>query len=309
MENNTLYNSFNAFVRSRLGCKVQKISVNGGFSCPNRDGKISTGGCTFCSNAAFTPSYCNAQDSVKEQLDKGIRFFSHKYTDCRYLAYFQSYTNTYAPLDRLRQAYESALQVDGVKGLIISTRPDCMSDELTDYLSHLSEKYFVLVEFGVESADNTTLRRINRGHTFEQACETICKVSSKGIMTGAHLILGLPGEDENNILSQADAIAQLPLTTIKLHQLQIIENTPIEREFREKPQDFIHFTIDSYISLLADYIERLNPAFVIDRFVTQSPNGMVLWPCWGIKSYRYVSMLQAELAKRGTCQGSTFKGL
>ena len=200
MADNMLFNSFNTFVRSKLGCKVQKISVDGGFSCPNRDGTISTGGCTFCCNAAFTPSYCSAQDSVKEQLEHGIRFFSHKYTDCRYLAYFQSYTNTYAPLDKLCKAYESALQVDGVDGLIISTRPDCMSPELADYLSELSKKHFVLVEFGIESADNVTLQRINRGHTFEQAKETICNVSSKGIMTGAHVILGLPGENENNIL-------------------------------------------------------------------------------------------------------------
>lgn len=301
------YNDFNSFMRRTFGMKMQKISVDTGFSCPNRDGTISKGGCTFCSNTAFTPSYCDPSLTVAQQLEKGIGFFRHKYSDCGYLAYFQSNTNTYAPFDRLVKVFDQALDNKLIKGLVISTRPDCMPDYLLDYLSGLSERTFVLVEYGVESTNDTTLRRINRGHTFEQAVEAIESTAARNVMVGAHMIVGLPGESCRDVLRQAETMSLLPLTTIKIHQLQVIRKTPLEWDFINNNDDFLHLDADQYISLLADYIERLNPAFVIDRFVTQSPKGMVLWPNWGLKSFRYVEMLCSELQRRGTRQGSFFK--
>lgn len=306
MEQLLRYNDFNSFMRGIFGMKMQKISVDTGFSCPNRDGTISKGGCTFCSMSAFTPPYCSPSLSVAEQLEKGVDFFRHKYSDCGYVAYFQSNTNTYAPFDRLVQVYSQALENNTVKGIIISTRPDCMSNVLLDYLSQLSRQTFVLVEYGVESTNDNTLRHINRGHTFSQAVDAIERTANKGVMVGAHMILGLPGEGIDDILQQAQTISRLPLTTVKLHQLQVIRNTPLEWEFINSRDHFLQLEAVQYIQLLADYIERLNPAFVLDRFVTQSPKGMVLWPDWGLKSYQYVQMLNDELQRRGHRQGSLF---
>ncbi|MBQ2011630.1 MAG: TIGR01212 family radical SAM protein, partial [Bacteroidaceae bacterium] len=227
------YVEFGPWLQSELGCKVQKISVNAGMTCPNRDGTLGTGGCTFCNNQTFNPAYCRTEKSVTQQLEEGKQFFARKYPAMKYLAYFQAYTNTYAELDRLVSLYEEALRVPDVVGLVIGTRPDCMPDNLLDYLEELNRRTFLIVEYGVESANDETLLRINRGHTFRQSCEAICRTAERGIRVGAHVILGFPWEPFDELMRQAEEIGRLPLTTLKLHQLQIIRGTQLAREYAE----------------------------------------------------------------------------
>ena len=229
------YNDYGTWLRSRFPFKVQKISVDAGFTCPNRDGRISRGGCTFCNNDTFNPSYCNKDASVSEQLETGKRFFAHKYPDMRYLAYFQAFTNTYAPLDTLKRLYEEALSTDGVVGIVIGTRPDCVCPTLLDYLATLARQTFVSVEYGIESTNDATLKRINRGHTFDCARRAIADTAARGIVTGGHVILGLPGEDREESLRQAGTISTTALHTLKIHQLQIIRGTRLAREYAEQP--------------------------------------------------------------------------
>ena len=259
------YNDFSSFMSKRFSGRIQKISVNAGFTCPNRDGFVGVGGCSYCDNRAFNPLYCENSLSVEQQIKKGIGFFSRKYSEMRYLVYFQAFTNTYAELCRLKQLYESALSVSDVVGIVISTRPDCMPDNLLDYLQELSVRCFLLVEYGVESVNDRTLCEINRCHTFAQAKETIIRTASRGIMTGAHFIIGLPGEGKDDFMAQAEAASKLPLTTLKLHQLQIIKKTRMAKEYADHPEKFIQFSAEEYLSIVADYLERLNPEIVVDR--------------------------------------------
>ena len=294
------------FLKSRFDFKVQKISVNAGFTCPNRDGTVGTGGCTYCNNQTFSPEYCQTNKSISRQISEGIEFFSRKYPEMKYLAYFQSYTNTYGKLTELTEKYEEALAIPGVVGLIIGTRPDCMPDKLLDYLTRLAQKTFVLIEYGVESTYNSTLQYINRGHDFETAKETICKTAAAGILTGAHLILGLPGEDRNTILSHAEKISCLPLTTLKLHQLQLIRHTHMARQYMETPEKFHLYEIDEYIDLAIDFAERLNPGIVIERFVSQSPKELLIAPQWGLKNYEFTARLLHRMQERDTYQGKYY---
>ncbi|MBR3520011.1 MAG: TIGR01212 family radical SAM protein [Paludibacteraceae bacterium] len=286
--------------------KMQKISVNGGFSCPNRDGRISKGGCTYCNNRTFHPDYCQSTKSITEQIEEGIAFFSRKYKSMRYLAYFQSYTNTYGETQRLIEKYEEALSHPLVDGLILGTRPDCMADDLLAYLSELSRRKYVMVEYGVESTDDDSLRLINRGHTFSDAQAAIRKTASAGVHTCAHLILGLPKESRETMLEHARRIAELPLDTIKLHQLQLIKGTVMARQHEEHPEWFHLFTADEYIDLAIDFLELLPRTIVVERFVSQSPKDLLIAPDWGLKNYEFTAKLEKRLAERDTFQGRCF---
>lgn len=297
------YREFGDFLRERFPFKAQKIAINAGFTCPNRDGSKGRGGCTYCNNQTFNPSYCQTDKSVTDQLAEGVRFFSRKYPEMRYLAYFQAYTSTYGELERLERLYEEALGYPGVVGLVIGTRPDCMPDHLLDYLARLSEQVLVLVEYGVESTLDRTLRRINRGHDFAEAEEAIRRTAARGIAVGAHLILGLPGESRDEILGHADRLSELPLTTLKLHQLQLIRHTRMALEFERQPEDFHLFTVDEYIDLAIDFIERLDPAIALERFVSQSPKELLIAPDWGLKNYEFTARVNRRLAERDSWQG------
>lgn len=297
------YREFGDFLRERFPFKAQKIAINAGFTCPNRDGSKGRGGCTYCNNQTFNPSYCQTDKSVTDQLAEGVRFFSRKYPEMRYLAYFQAYTSTYGELERLERLYEKALGYPGVVGLVIGTRPDCMPDHLLDYLARLSEQVLVLVEYGVESTLDRTLRRINRGHDFAEAEEAIRRTAARGIAVGAHLILGLPGESRDEILGHADRLSELPLTTLKLHQLQLIRHTRMALEFERQPEDFHLFTVDEYIDLAIDFIERLDPAIALERFVSQSPKELLIAPDWGLKNYEFTARVNRRLAERDSWQG------
>ena len=302
--NTPYYNDYGTWIRRQFPYRVQKISIDAGFTCPNRDGRISTGGCIYCDNRTFNPSYCQRRHSVTQQLEEGKRFFAHKYPDMKYLAYFQAFTNTYAPLSQLKALYEEALQVDDIVGFVIGTRPDCVSDELLDYLAELNQRTFVLVEYGIESANNDTLLRINRGHSFEQSQEAILHTHQRGLLTGAHIILGLPGEDAAESLRQASIISSLPIDILKIHQMQIIRGTRLAEEFAANP--FHIYTVDEYIKLIAEYIQRLRPDLILERFVSQSPKELLIAPHWGLKNYEFTNLLVNHLKQNKIYQGQFF---
>ncbi|CCZ47505.1 MAG TPA: TIGR01212 family radical SAM protein [Mediterranea massiliensis] len=307
METKIRYNDFPTFLKRLFTGKVQKISINAGFTCPNRDGTVGYGGCTYCNNQTFNPEYCRTEKSVSVQLEEGKRFFAHKYPEMKYLAYFQAYTNTYGELEALKRKYEEALAVDDVVGLVIGTRPDCMPNALLDYLEALARRTFVLVEYGIESTLDCTLRRINRGHTWQAAVDAVERTAARGLPVGGHVILGLPGESREDILGQAADISRLPLDTLKLHQLQLIRGTRMAREYEERPEDFHLFhDVDEYISLVVDYIQRLRPDLVLERFVSQSPKELLLAPDWGLKNYEFNHRLQKRMKELDAWQGKLY---
>nr|WP_297075007.1 TIGR01212 family radical SAM protein [Prevotella sp.] len=288
------YNDFGSWIRKRFpDFRVQKISIDAGFSCPNRDGRISSGGCTYCDNRTFNPSYCDRRKSITEQLEEGKAFFGRKYPDMKYLAYFQAYTNTYAKVELLRQMYEEALQVEDVVGIVIGTRPDCVSDELLDYLEVLNRRTFVLVEYGIESANDETLKRINRGHDFACCRDAVERTHARGILTGAHIIIGLPGEDAAESLRQAPIISSLPIDILKIHQMQIIKGTRLAQEYAEHP--FHVYTVEEYIDVIVKYIRLLRKDLVLERFVSQSPKELLVAPKWGLKNYEFTNLLNNKL--------------
>ena len=299
--NTPYYYDYGTWIRHRFPFRVQKISVDAGFTCPNRDGRLSTGGCIYCDNRTFNPAYCQRQDSITLQLEAGKLFFARKYPEMKYLAYFQAYTNTYASIDHLRQLYEEALRVKDVVGIVIGTRPDCVSDELLDYLEDLNRRTFLIVEYGVESANDETLQRINRGHNFEQSCMAIEKTHQRGILTGAHIILGLPGEDAQESLRQAPVISSLPIDILKIHQMQIIRGTRLAAEFERNP--FHIYDIDEYIHLIASYIQRLRKDLILERFVSQSPKELLIAPHWGLKNHEFTDLLNNYLKQHNIHQG------
>ena len=303
------YNEYGFWLKEQLGVKAQKISLNAGFTCPNRDGRVGTGGCTYCNNQTFNPDYCATDKSITQQLEEGKRFFARKYPDMKYLAYFQAYTNTYDALSTLIAKYEEALSVPDVVGLVIGTRPDCMPPDLLDYLEELNHRTFLIVEYGIESVYDATLLRINRGHTHTRTVDAIIRTAARGIRVGAHLILGLPGETREDMLHEATVLSELPLTLLKLHQLQLIKGTRMAEEYATNPSDFHLFTPDEYIDLIIDFLERLRPDLVLERFVSQSPSSLLAIPGWGLKNHEFVAKVKQRLAQRNAYQGRLHSSL
>ena len=297
------YNDFPAFCRRLFGGRVQKLSVDGGFSCPNRDGKKGTGGCTFCNNESFNPDYCRSVESIYCQLNKGIRFFNAKYQGQHYLAYFQAYSNTYAPLEVLRKRYEEALSHPGIVGIVIATRPDVINEEILDYLEQLARKCYVCIEFGIESTDNAVLEKINRGHTYEDAERAVKCAAGRGVYIGSHLIFGLPGETTRSMLEGAVRVSRLPVDILKLHQLQIVRGTRMAEEYLDNPSLFRLYSLNEYLDFVVDVIERMNPEVYLERFVNQSPPEYLIAPNWGVKNYEFVAKLDKRLKERDSWQG------
>lgn len=295
-----MYKTLSDFLKEHFDGKIQKLSINAGFTCPNRDGTVGWGGCTYCNNQSFNPDYCETSESVTEQLERGKEFFARKYPSMRYLAYFQAYTSTYGKVEHLISLYEEALKVKDIVGLVIGTRPDCMPPTLLSYLSELAKRTFVMVEYGVESCLDRTLLRINRGHDFSCAAEAIRKTRDAGIYVGVHLILGLPGESHEDIMSQAELLNNLPLDTLKLHQLQIIKGTKMAKEYAEHPEDFsLYKTSEEYADLVCDFIIRLRPDITLERFTSSSPKSLLIAPDWGMKNYEFVELVKKRLALLG----------
>ena len=303
------YNSYSAYFRARFGERVQKVAINAGFTCPNRDGRVGVGGCTFCNNEAFTPSYCKAVKSITQQIDEGIEFHQRRYRNAsRYLAYFQSFSNTYAPLEVLRERYSEALSHEGVVGLVIGTRPDCVSEEILDYLAELAKGHYITVEYGIESCYDDTLLRINRGHDFACAERAVKMSAERGLAVGAHFVLGLPGESDEMILEQVERINALPLTTIKFHQLQVFRGTAMEREYDEYPEHFRFWELDEYLDLMVEILRRLRPDIVVERFASEAPPRYHHGRNWGlIRNETLWSMFEQKLKERGAYQGELYK--
>ena len=302
------FNSYAAHFRRVFGHRMQKVTINAGFSCPNRDGKISTGGCTFCDNAAFTPSYCDSAKSITQQIDEGIEFHRKRYrTAQQYLAYFQSFSNTYAPLERLRECYDEALAHPDIAGIVVGTRPDCVDEQKLDYFAELSRKKYVAIEYGVESCYDETLRRINRGHDFATAERAIQMTAERGIHCGAHFILGLPGESDEMLIEQVERINALPLTTVKFHQLQLFRGTALAREWDEHPERFRFWTIEEYLDLFVEILRRLRPDIVVERFAGEAPPRYHHTEGWGlVRNEQLLAMLDKRLEQRGVHQGDIF---
>ena len=305
-ESEKRYNDFPTYFRNKFLERVQKVSVDAGFTCPNRDGTKGRGGCSYCNNKTFKPTYCNLENSVTHQIQQGIDFFAQKYQAMKYLAYFQAYTNTYAPLEDLKRLYEEALHHPKVVGLVISTRPDSVNGKLLDYLAELSQRTYVMVEFGLESHLDKSLNLINRGHTFADSVWALEQTKLRGINNCAHLILGLPGETREDWLEQAKVVSKLPVKNLKLHQLQIHKGTVLEKQYQDRPEQFHLFSAEEYIELVVDYLELLNPRIIVERFISQAPPDMLLAPKWGLKNFEFVAKVEKRLAQRDTWQGRLY---
>ena len=289
-----LYRDFADFLSEHFGGKVQKIAVNAGFTCPNRDGTKGTGGCTYCNNQSFNPGYCAPSLSVSEQLEQGKAFFGRKYPEMKYLAYFQAYTNTHSDdIDRLVGLYREALEVTDVVGLIIGTRPDCMPQPLLDRLTQLPG--WVMVEYGAESASDETLVRVNRCHTWADTADAVRRTHEAGLPCGLHLIMGLPREDEATMLATIDRVNELPVDTVKIHQLQLIRGTRMARDVEVGLYDIPRFTAEEYIELCVKLLRRLRPDIAVERFVSQSPPDLLIYPRWNLKNYQFTNLLHKRL--------------
>lgn len=306
------FNAYSDCLKKRLGERLQKVAINAGFTCPNRDGTLATGGCTYCNNAAFNPSYCSPDKSIAQQIEEGISFHaSHRYKKAqRYLAYFQPYSNTYAPLDTLRKLYDEALQHPLVAGLVVGTRPDCVDKAKLDYLAQLAQTRYVAVEYGVESCYDRTLRRINRGHDFATAQRAICDTAQRGLHVCAHFIFGLPGEAKSEMLAEADIISQLPIGSAKFHQLQLVKGTPMADEYRRCPSDFVRFEVAEYVNFFIDFLEHLRPDIAIERFAGEAPPRFLAQHEWGlIRNEQLLALLERRMEERGSWQGKYFGDL
>ncbi|MEC7646482.1 MAG: TIGR01212 family radical SAM protein [Bacteroidota bacterium] len=307
MKNSKRYKDFTSFVRDKFGFRVQKVCINAGFTCPNKDGSKGVGGCTYCNNNTFNPDYCKPIKPIKVQIEEGIEFFCGKYKSQKYLAYFQAYTNTYAPLDDLKKMYEEALEHKDVVGLVIATRPDCIENNVLDYLQELVNKgYFIKLEFGLESTNNETLKIINRCQTHEHAIDAFNRANNRGIHLGGHLILGLPGETKNDMLEHARKISNLPVNTLKVHHLQIVKHTMMAYQFKHTPEMFTFMQLDEYIDLVVDFIELLNPDIILERFFSESPAKMLIYPKYGLKNFEVKHLVEKRLEERNAFQGRLF---
>ena len=302
------FNSYSRYFARQFGGRVQKISIDAGFSCPNRDGKISTGGCTFCSNAAFNPSYCRPEKSIKQQIEEGIEFHQRRYRRAnQYLAYFQPFSNTYKPLKELKTIYRQALEIPEIVGIVIGTRPDLIDEGILQYLSEIRQNHYVMLEYGVESVYDETLKRVNRGHDFATAERAIRMTAEHGIPCGAHFIFGLPGESKTMMLDAAGIISRLPLTTVKFHQLQIFKDTKMAEEYLQRPEAFHLFDLEEYIDFVIDFTERLSPDIVIERFAGEvPPRYLVSEPWMKLRYDEVLGKIEKRMEERETWQGRMY---
>jgi len=308
MEIEKRYNDFSSFIRRKFNGRVQKVSIDAGFTCPNKDGTKGVGGCTYCNNNTFNPDYCKPIKPITQQIEEGIVFFSKKYKTQKYLAYFQAFTNTYAPLTDLRKMYEEALSHPDVIGLVIATRPDSIKDEVLDYLEELAAKdYFIKLEFGLESTKNETLVEINRCQTHEEAIDAFKRADGRGLHLGGHLILGLPGETKEDMLNHARKVSQLPMNTLKIHHLQIVKHTMMAVQFKKNPEMFTFMELDEYIDLVVDFLEILNPEIIVERFFSESPARMLIYPKYGLKNFEVKHLVEKRLEEREAVQGRLFE--
>lgn len=295
-------------MRQRLGTRPQKLALDVGLSCPNRDGNIAYGGCTFCLNKAFSPSYCREHDTLLRQIDRAIEFHAlRRRTSERYIAYLQSGSNTYAPIEKLEEIYKTILSHPRISGIIVGTRPDCISPQKLDLLEHISHSTYVAIEYGIESLNDHTLRHVNRGHDTATTIEAIEATRARSIDIGAHLIVGLPGESEEQLISDMKLINRLGINFIKFHQLQIYRHTPIADEWRHHPERFMLGTpnsIDLYTRLMTTLIRHLDPKISIERMASTAPRHLVEHsPLGGLRPDMVRQRIIEELRAQDATQG------
>ena len=308
--NGKRYNDFSSYIKTIFSERVQKVSLDTGFTCPNRDGSKGIGGCTYCNNNTFNPEYCEPIKPISQQLNEGIDFFSKKYKTQKYLAYFQAYTNTYSDFENIKRMYTEAISHPKVVGMVIGTRPDCINKDIIEMLADFAKDYYISLEFGVESTLNRTLNLINRCHTYEETIAAYNMAKDKGIHLGAHMILGLPGESKNEILEHAIKISKLPIQTLKLHHLQIVKYTMMAKQLKDTPEMFNLFEVNDYIDFVTEFIALVRPDIVIERFTSESPAKLLIAPKWnGIKNFEMVDKINKKLIEKDLWQGCRYSVL
>lgn len=301
------WNDYSSYIKSIFGVRVQKISVDAGFTCPNRDGSKGHGACIYCTNESFSPFYCNSEISVTDQLQKGIDFFSPKYKTQKYLAYFQSYTNTYGSVDTLKKTYSEALHTKGVEGLVIATRPDCINAEILEMIKEISANKYLSIEFGAESTIDRTLDFINRGHSWQQTIDAVNLTNSFGINCGLHFIIGLPGETEEDFYTHAKRISELPVKTLKIHQMQVLKGTRLESIYHKNPELIFDLNLENYIRIIINFLELLNPEIIVERFTSESPKNLIIYPDWkGKKNFEISHIVANKMREAGSYQGKRY---
>lgn len=303
------FNAYSNYFQKQFGGRLQKVSINAGFTCPNRDGSKGTGGCSFCHNQAFSPHYCTPEKSVRQQIDEGIHFHRNRYKrTSQYMAYFQSYSNTYGTLEELQPIYQQALDHPDITGLVIGTRPDCIDERKLAYFAGIAKDMYVILEYGIESCYDTTLSRINRGHTFEETCKAIQLTRSYGLQCGGHLIFGLPGESRKEMMQEAGILSSLPLTHVKFHQLQLIKGSAMAQDYRNHPDDYDFFSLEEYLHFMVGFIEQLSPDFIIERIAGEAHPDYNITPVqWGIRNEQLIQKFEEKLNAMDTWQGKKYQ--
>jgi len=298
------YHAYNDWVRKAHGGRLQKVSIDAGFTCPNRDGSRGVGGCTFCNNEGFSPSYLLEQRDIVKQIDTGIEFMRRRYPRTKsFLAYFQSYSNTYDDLDKLKKTYDIALNHPEITGIVIGTRPDCLPDEVLDYLADLSTRTLVELEIGIESCNDDVLRECLRGHDFACTKDAIHRAARRGLFITGHLLLGLPLETKESLIAGATELAALPLDALKFHQLQIVRGTRLANQYRSTPESITLLDPPSYLDAVIDILEHLPPSIKIQRLGSEVPPNVLVSPDWGFRLSRFPEMLEKRLDERDSWQG------
>lgn len=295
------YNAYRDYLIARFGARVQKVSVDAGFTCPNRDGTKGRGGCTYCNNRSFVPPYCHPGMSIAEQVEAGIAYLSRRYGVDRFIVYFQAYSNTYAPLAHLKPLYEQALAHPQVIGLAIGTRPDCVDREKIDYLAQLARDYYISVEYGLESISDQTLERLNRGHGFREWEAAIALSAGRGFELCTHIILGLPGESREQMLQTASVLSRYPIDSLKIHHLHVVKKTILAHQYARNPFPLLKYR--EYIELVAAFLARLRPDIKIQRLVGETHPRHLIGPIWGVRADVVQREIERYLLEHDLWQG------
>jgi radical SAM protein (TIGR01212 family) len=303
---NRYYNSYSAYLREKFGCRVHKVSVDVGFTCPNRDGTVASGGCVYCNNDSFVPSYARSRISLHNQIKTGIEYLKKRFKAEKFIIYFQAYTNTYDKTEKLERIYREALEYDGVVGLAVGTRSDCVDEEKIKLFENLSRDWFITVEYGIESIYDRTLKLMNRGHNYQSVLNAIRITKDRGIHIGAHIIVGFPGETQDEMLRMADEMSNLGIDFLKIHNLHIVRNTPLARMYMKEP--FRLFTYEEYLDFISRFLERLSPKIVLERLFTDTPQDLLIAPIWNKTHAEILRGIDMELQRKNTYQGRLFKG-
>ncbi len=299
------YHSYNTYLKKIYGQRIQKVTVDAGFTCPNRDGTVASGGCIYCNNESFNPGYNDPTKSVRQQIDEGTEFLKRRYGVEKFIVYFQPYSNTYASLDKLKQLYEEALSSPGIVGLTIGTRPDCIDEGKIDYLESLGKTHDITIEYGLESIYDESLKKINRGHDYKSFLDAIEMTKGRGIKICTHIILGFPWENKEQWLHQADILSEIDFNFLKIHQLHIVKNTSMERQHIQNPYRL--FTLSEYVDTVVAFLERLNPEIIIQRLAGEAPKHMLVAPNWGKRNTEVIQFITNELKKKDTWQGKFYQ--